>query len=186
MKHDILACNANGVPHDWLRWQDAVTLKVKGAVAYEMGEGGILIRGGISRMTGKRSKVDIQPIIFLSGVYARADRIPLNNDNLFRRDLNRCAYCGKVFRTDKLTRDHVIPTSRKGKNVWKNVVTACSGCNNLKDDMTPEEADMPLLYQPYAPNKTEELVMRKPNMLEVQYEYLYPYLPEHSRLKETA
>lgn len=55
----------------------------------------------------------------------------LTNENLFMRDDHICVYCGTY---SQLTRDHVIPTAKGGKNVWKNVVTACSECNQSKGD----------------------------------------------------
>ena len=178
----VLACDVTGKPHDWLSWEDSITLKVKGAISYEIGNPDILARGGISRMTGKQSRVDVSSIICLKGVFKRKDRVVLNNHNLFRRDLSLCAYCGKPFPESKLSRDHVIPTSRGGKDTWMNVVTSCKGCNCAKDNMTPEEADMPLLYVPYVPNHAEELILKNRRILACQMDFLRAYLPEHSRL----
>jgi len=85
-----------------------------------------------------------------------------SNQNLFDRDGRRCLYCGRseaeVRRAGgRLTRDHVMPVSRGGRDVWRNVVTACEPCNNLKADRTPEQAGMPLLAEPRTPT-TWELV----------------------------
>lgn len=80
------------------------------------------------------------------------------------RDGGQCQYCGrtKLKRGEFFTRDHILPTSRGGKDEWDNVVLSCSKCNNLKDNRTPEEAGMKLLSQPYAPSrwKIEELKRR--------------------------
>jgi len=67
---------------------------------------------------------------------------------VIKRDEDTCQYCG-----DKkyLTIDHVIPTSRGGRNVWDNVVTACKSCNNFKADKTPEESGMKLMRKPGPP-----------------------------------
>lgn len=83
-----------------------------------------------------------------------------SNHNLFDRDGRRCLYCGRteaqVRRAgSKLTRDHVMPLSRGGLDVWRNVVTACEPCNNLKADRTPDEAGMPLLAEPRTPTAWE-------------------------------
>jgi 5-methylcytosine-specific restriction endonuclease McrA len=83
-----------------------------------------------------------------------------SNHNLFDRDGRRCLYCGRteaqVRRAgSKLTRDHVMPLSRGGRDVWRNVVTACEPCNNLKADRTPDEAGMPLLAEPRTPTAWE-------------------------------
>lgn len=56
----------------------------------------------------------------------------LNNENLFLRDNYVCAYCHEEFPHSSLTRDHVIPRSKGGKDIWENVVTACEPCNLMK------------------------------------------------------
>jgi len=43
---------------------------------------------------------------------------------------HRCFYCGKKFKT--LEMDHVIPLSKGGKHVRKNIVPACRSCNAKK------------------------------------------------------
>lgn len=76
-------------------------------------------------------------------------KVGLSRGNIFRRDDNRCQYCGIP---QNLTLDHVMPRSRGGKDSWENLVTACQACNTRKGDMTPEEADMPLLRKPFRPS----------------------------------
>lgn len=78
------------------------------------------------------------------------------NTLMFARDNYTCQYCGK---TDKqlgsrnaLTRDHVMPKSRGGKDTWTNCVTACSKCNSRKDNKTPSEAGLKLRRKPQVPN----------------------------------
>ena len=66
---------------------------------------------------------------------------------VLRRDGHRCAYCGG----DAFTIDHVLPSSRGGRNTWLNTVAACGGCNQRKNDRTPAEARMPLRVTPTAP-----------------------------------
>ena len=53
----------------------------------------------------------------------------------------KCAYCGKITRTnvsdhdpDLRTIDHVIPLSKGGEHSRTNVVPACRACNDLKGD----------------------------------------------------
>ena len=65
-------------------------------------------------------------------------KVPLNRENVFRRDNYECVYCGSgVIKT--LTLDHVIPQSKGGGNSWDNLVTACKRCNSEKADLTLEE-----------------------------------------------
>lgn len=178
----ILTLDATGQPHSWIDWETAVVLKVKGRISWEAGTPDIIIRGGISRMSGEQSYVGISSIVALKKKYHRVKPVTLNNHNLFRRDLCTCGYCGKVYREDKLSRDHIIPRKQGGKDIWENVITACKPCNNYKDAKTPDEADMPLRFQPYVPSKFEELVLKNKNILPCQLEYLSSYLPVHSRL----
>ncbi|CAN5737357.1 hypothetical protein BH23GEM11_BH23GEM11_15750 [soil metagenome] len=87
----------------------------------------------------------------------RRFRRQVTNTFLFARDDYVCQYCGRHRREFRgrefLTRDHVVPVSRGGENSWKNVVTACSPCNNRKGSRTPEESRMPLLSKPGEPNQ---------------------------------
>ena len=83
-----------------------------------------------------------------------------SNHNLFDRDGRRCLYCGRTEAQvrrggHRLTRDHVVPVSRGGRDTWRNVATACEPCNNRKADRTPDEAGMPLLAEPRTPTAWE-------------------------------
>lgn len=73
-----------------------------------------------------------------------------SRSGVFRRDNYTCGYCGKKS-GDKRTLDHIIPKSKGGEDSWLNSMTACFKCNNKKDDRTPEEANMPLLWEPKIP-----------------------------------
>lgn len=83
----------------------------------------------------------------------------LTNQNLFSRDNFTCVYCNRhkrdLKRGEFLTKDHVFPKSRGGLDDWFNLVTACSRCNNQKDNKTPGEADLVLKVKPYVPSKYE-------------------------------
>ena len=45
-----------------------------------------------------------------------------------------------------------MPKSRGGEDTWKNLVAACTSCNNKKGNRTPEEARMPLRRKPFRPS----------------------------------
>lgn len=72
---------------------------------------------------------------------------------VLRRDNHTCGYCGKTAAATGLimTHDHIIPRSKNGPDSWMNAITACTKCNSKKADRTPEEARMPLLFQPTVP-----------------------------------
>ena len=86
----------------------------------------------------------------------RRFRRQVTNTFLFARDSYRCQYCGRfsweLRHRESLTRDHVIPISRGGLNVWTNVVTACSPCNTRKANHLVREIGMQLLHQPVEPH----------------------------------
>lgn len=83
-------------------------------------------------------------------------RRQVTNTFLFARDDYTCQYCGRskgdLRGREFLTRDHVLPLSRGGENVWSNVVTSCSGCNNRKGGKLPREAGLRLRSEPEEPN----------------------------------
>lgn len=107
---------------------------------------------------------------------------PLSNRELFRRDRHICAYCGGEFAYLKLTRDHITPVSRGGRDIWMNVVTACRHCNGIKRNRTPEEARVELIYAPYIPNRAEYLILTNRQILSDQMEFLRPHIASHSRV----
>lgn len=67
---------------------------------------------------------------------------------VLNRDHRTCGYCGGPGTTI----DHVVPTSRGGRNSWTNTVAACNACNQDKGDRTPAEAGMALRFRPMAPS----------------------------------
>jgi HNH endonuclease len=184
----ILALDASGQPDRWLSRNDAIVYHAKNLVAWQLGEGqgDVLYRGGMNRLSGSQSQIVTAPIISVkneSGKFKHTRKAPsLNNRELFRRDRFMCAYCGRLFSEERLTRDHIIPRSRKGLDVWTNVVTACDNCNHAKDDMLLEECGMQLLYIPYAPTRAEGLILENRNILQCQMDYLLGFVPEHSRV----
>ena len=95
-----------------------------------------------------------------------------SNHNLFDRDGRRCLYCGRteadVRRAGlRLTRDHVVPLSRGGRDEWRNVVTACEPCNNSKADRTPDEAGLRLLAEPRTPTAWDLVLARHGDLAEL-------------------
>ena len=178
----ILVCDKSGMPHHWATWEDGIVLKYKNLLSYEMGDISVY-SGGMSRMTGERSKVEVAPIVFLREILKYESRIPpLTNQNLFIRDRHTCIYCGRHYTESKLSRDHIIPVSKGGKNIWTNVGTCCKTCNHTKDDDLLEDLDMKLLFVPYQPNHSERLVMQNKNILADQMDFLAAFLPTHSRV----
>lgn len=78
-------------------------------------------------------------------------RVVFCRRNLFRRDRNTCQYCGRRFRSEELSIDHVVPRTRGGKSTWENCVVACTRCNTRKGNRTLSEAGMRLMRSPVEP-----------------------------------
>jgi len=181
----ILQLDKAGEPMRWITYEDAAYYYAKGLVAWTIGDDGFTIYGGKSRQTGDRSFMDLNTIIAVDGDTKanHLHRVPtLTNAALFRRDHNVCAYCGGLFRKQDLTRDHVHPRSKGGPDKWTNAVTSCGGCNKAKDNRTPEDSGMKLLYVPYAPNRAEHLILMNREILAHQMEFLLARVPQTSRL----
>ncbi len=179
----ILGVDLAGRPYDWLGWEEAVRHYVLKQVAWTVGEPRIIILGGHNR-AGERSSLPLHPVISVRGANAVGldDQVPtLSGRALFARDRNTCLYCGEVFPTRQLTFDHIVPKSRRGRNIWTNAATSCRRCNHHKDDRTPEEAGMPLLAVPYEPNHAENLILSNRLILADQMAFLRARVPQSRR-----
>ncbi|MEO5510958.1 MAG: HNH endonuclease [Longimicrobiales bacterium] len=111
----------------------------------------------------------------------RKFRRQVTNTFLFARDSYRCQYCGRhrmeLRGREFLTRDHVTPLSRGGLNIWRNVVTACSPCNNRKGSHLGSELGMNPLHAPHEPNYVE-LVWAVRRITQVQAKYIRMFYGE--------
>jgi len=171
----ILGLDHTGVPRRWLTIEDAVSYIAKDSVAWSIGEPVKKLYGGWKN-NGERSWIETPSIIAVKANTVLPKKIernvPLSNFTLFGRDHRVCAYCGNQFSKHDLSRDHIKPRSRGGKDVWMNVVTACRKCNQRKADKTPEEANMQLVYIPYVPNYNEAMILQNRNILTDQMDFL--------------
>ena len=79
---------------------------------------------------------------------------------VLRRDNFTCIFCGvlvgdmkkgRVLTKSAFTIDHLMPSSRGGRNTWMNTACACSVCNQRKGNRTPHEAGMKMLWQAKIP-----------------------------------
>lgn len=64
---------------------------------------------------------------------------------VYKRFKGRCYYCSVLtslndpYSSNAATRDHLLPRSRGGTLISRNVVLACASCNQDKGDMTMRE-----------------------------------------------
>lgn len=180
----VLSLDAHGRILDWMQWQDAVCLYARGAVAWTLGDPCLTVHGGTNRFSGLQSVIELHPIVAARG-HAHAKALnpspALTNTALFARDANLCLYCGNEYSRSALTRDHVIPVSKGGRDVWENVVCACFMCNSRKGGRTPQQAGMPLLAVPYRPSWVEHLILSNRHILADQMAFLKSHLPKRPR-----
>jgi 5-methylcytosine-specific restriction endonuclease McrA len=103
-------------------------------------------------LAGRGRKIRLPKVIALS----RYDKMPTHGMNfnrraLYKRDKNRCQYCGCRPGVKNLNLDHVCPKYFGGKTTWENIVLSCIECNSKKANRTPEQAGMKLLSIPEKP-----------------------------------
>ncbi|TVZ40133.1 5-methylcytosine-specific restriction endonuclease McrA [Alteromonadaceae bacterium 2753L.S.0a.02] len=184
MEARILRLNMAGQPIEWISWKESACLYSRGLIGWTLGGEVKKARGGYSRLTGLRTEISLPAIIACDGEKLAPMRLnpPLTNPALFARDNYQCMYCGKFFQFDALSRDHVQPSSRGGRDRWENVVAACKRCNQRKGDALLEDIDMELLALPYRPNPSEYLALiNSARIRGDQMEYLRPqfsrYMP---------
>lgn len=81
-----------------------------------------------------------------------AQKVAFSKSAIFLRDNYECAYCGTKKSRSDLTIDHVVPVCQGGPKNFKNIVTACHPCNEKKAGRTPDQAHMPLRFEPHEPS----------------------------------
>ena len=184
----ILKLDVAGRPVTWLTAEQGALLYCRGQVAWELGACSVRLRGGISRRTGRRSTLDVNTIVAARSMDRRAialtDVPALTNARLFRRDEYTCMYCGEKLPPRLLTRDHVVPISKGGRDVWENVVSSCRACNQRKDERNVNDIGRNLLAVPYAPNRAEGLILANRQILVDQMAFLRSRVGNASRLRE--
>ncbi len=173
----FLALDCAGNPSAWLDHETAIHHIAGGRILAPIGEGIRVFRGGINARTGLQSCIEVSTILLTRTkvqphLWAKAYEPPLTNRALFARDGYFCLYCGDSFTTRNLTRDHVIPKSRGGKDVWPNVVTSCRSCNHRKGARTPTEWGVKLIAVPYVPCYAKHLMLANRNILADQMVFL--------------
>ena len=157
----VLRLNLAGQPVDWIDWQQAANLYARDLIVWSLGDTIFHLHGGRNRFTGERSFLNIPSILACGGqsLGRQRNNPSLTNRALFERDNYQCLYCGKQLVCRELTRDHIVPKSRGGRDSWMNLVAACRRCNQYKGDRQLDEVNMELLALPYKPNPSEYLAL---------------------------
>jgi 5-methylcytosine-specific restriction endonuclease McrA len=189
MEPRILRLNSAGQPVEWLHWKQAACLYARELVCWSLGGVVRRVHGGHSRYTGLQSTMDLPAIIACNGKRVNRTHIipPLTNKALFSRDNYQCMYCGGFFEFNELSRDHIEPVSRGGRDVWTNVVTACKRCNQRKSNHLLSEISMELIALPFKPNTAEYLALINSDRIRGdQMEFLSSQFSKNSRILISA
>jgi 5-methylcytosine-specific restriction endonuclease McrA len=99
----------------------------------------------------------VPAVMMLKEFQKKKTSIRFSKQNVFLRDNYRCVYCEIELTRKTATLDHVLPTSKGGKGVWENCVTACGPCNSKKGNKQTVVPNM----KPYKPNYFQLAEKRK-------------------------
>lgn len=184
----ILQLDITGHPQNYITPEEASLYYATDSVSWTVGDICASLRGGMNAQSGLQSRIDIHPIIAVRGAakFNMFDAVPsLSNSKLFARDGYICVYCGSHHGPHGLglTREHIIPTSRGGRDIWENTASACRNCNGRKAAKTLDEANMKLLYRPFVPSVFEDFLLRGRNIHGDVREWLLSRVSKNFRLK---
>ena len=185
----ILRLDAGGIPQGWVNAEEATKHYADNSVLWTLGDPIFKMRGGISRLSGLQSVIELHSIIAIRGTSKinLFDVVPaITKHKLFKRDRGLCAYCGESIHENQAEAEHIVPNSRGGQYSWMNLVISCRSCNQRKGNRTTEMAGMGLLYAPYQPSLYEDMILKGRNILSDQMDFLAANLPKNSRLLEVS
>jgi HNH endonuclease len=74
-----------------------------------------------------------------------------SKDAIFIRDGGVDQYSGHRLRRDEATIDHILPSSRGGRDTWENLVLTSKDINSRKGNKLNHEVGLKLIRQPKAP-----------------------------------
>lgn len=182
----VLQLDVTGTPQGFVSLEEATLAYATKSVAWTVGEPLAVMRGGINARTGEQSLIEVHPIVATRGrsrVNLHDYVPPLTNRKLFARDRLFCCWCGQRFSERELTREHIVPLSRGGKNDWQGVASACGPCNHYKGNRLASELGWQLVYLPYVPSLFEDLLLQGRRIRADVHEWLASRLPRGSRLQ---
>lgn len=133
-------------------WQRAITLLFEGKVE-------VLEEYEDRTVRSVSLELKVPSIIrFLRKVRVRRRGVKFSRENVYARDGGACQYCGRKLTHREATYDHVVPRSQGGPTGWKNVVIACTPCNQRKGGRTPAQAGMQLRSVPDTPTRLPDVI----------------------------
>jgi Restriction endonuclease len=154
-RYPVLYLNADFAPMSvfplsTLTWQDAIAgiLKKKLYVVSEYED--------VIPTVNPRNSFRFPSVVVSSKYVSKAHHhASFNRENIWFRDMGKCAYCRKDVSLRDLTFDHVYPRSLGGPTDWENIVCACQECNVRKANKTLKQVGMQPFRSPYRPTSYE-------------------------------
>ena len=165
---DCLILNADGNPVSYLPlstvdWQEAIKYMVLDKASVLAWHDNWIVRSA-------RWETPVPSVIMLRDYMKCKTAVRFSRSNVYLRDEHVCQYCGDQLEKKECTLDHVVPTSKGGKSVWDNSVTACGPCNAKKSNSTKTKPKIkpykPTFYELVNKRKTLPFQVRDPSWLE--------------------
>ena len=142
----VLLLNGSREPISFISEENAIVLAMKDRVE-------VLSHWADAPFRSAHSTWPVPAVVALKRYVHKRSKAPrFRRRVLFNRDGWVCQYCGDAVLPRTAEVEHVLPISRGGRTTWSNCVTACRRCNKKKRNMTPAEAEMPLVVEPREPH----------------------------------
>lgn len=160
---DTLLLNADArpvslLPLSVLSWQDAIKYIV-------LDKARVIEFYDNWTVRSARWETPVPAVLMLTEYMKPKSSIRFSKSNVFLRDMYTCQYCSNHLSKKDCTLDHVVPTSKGGKTVWENAVTACHPCNSAKGN---DQKIKPKI-KPYKPDYWELVGKRKQLEFQVRH-----------------
>ena len=167
---DTLLLNADGnpvsfIPLSTVDWQEAIKYMILEKANVLAWHDNWIVRSA-------RWETPVPSILMLRDYMKPKTTIRFSRANVYLRDKYVCQYCYAKLDKKDCTLDHVLPTSKGGKSVFENTVTACSPCNAGKGNdhrIVPKK-------MPHKPDYYELVNNRKKMNIQVRHASWLEYL----------
>jgi 5-methylcytosine-specific restriction endonuclease McrA len=167
---DTLLLNADGnpvsfIPLSTVDWQEAIKYMI-------LEKANVLAWHDNWIVHSARWETPVPSILMLRDYMKPKTTIRFSRANVYLRDKYVCQYCYTKLDKKDCTLDHVLPTSKGGKSVFENTVTACSPCNAGKGNdhrIVPKK-------KPHKPDYYELVNNRKKMNIQVRHASWLEYL----------
>ncbi len=148
----VLVLDVSYFPIGVISWEKAIYLSMSNKVE-------ILDHYDL-KINSVQQSFDCPAVVKVNWFSPKRLQVNFSRWSVLTRDNFSCAYCNNQFNPNELTLDHVIPFSKGGQRNWGNIITACTPCNHRKANRTPEQAGMPLHWNPYTPKWNPSFLLK--------------------------